>query len=123
MIQTYAGLVMITATAVVGFLPVTTTRVDVRVAPSTSLLYTTAKDQQLAHLDELAHKLRLRVFDLETGKLIACHMGTIFKLDIVLWRSEAMFLILVLCRGIWARIEGSSLRHSKYSHSRCHGSR
>ena len=80
MIQTYVGLAMMTATAVAGFLPATTTRVDLRVSsmtttPSTSLLHTTAKDQQFAHLDELAHKLRLRVFDLETGKLIACHMG------------------------------------------------
>ena len=63
MIQKHAVLaLLLTATAVVGFAPTTSTR-----APLTVLFHTTAKDQQFAHLEDLAHKLRLRVFDVDTG--------------------------------------------------------
>lgn len=57
---------LLTATAVVGFAPTTSSRVF-PATTSTVLLHTTAKEQQFAHLEDLAHKLRLRVFDVDTG--------------------------------------------------------
>lgn len=37
---------------------------------TTTTLYTTAKEQHIHHLEDLAHKLRLRAFDVDTGSLL-----------------------------------------------------
>ena len=57
---------MLTATSVVSFAPTTSTRV-LPATSSTLILHTTAKEQQFTHLEEMAHKFRLRVFDVDTG--------------------------------------------------------